>query len=154
MSATIRLALASDESELIELLRMKTAEEDIARFDEEKMRLLLRQMIPRYWGMVAVVPGKGEHIDATTGLILGQWYFSSDWHLERLWDFVRPEARRSTIAKDLIVFAKQYAENLGLPLIMEQVTNEATARKEELVARQVPRAGGLFRYKPSSAAAA
>lgn len=143
----IRLASPGDISEIMRLLNLMQAEIGLAPFDDKKVLELVTHMVLRRGGIAAVVRGP-KRVEATIGLVLGSWWYSTACHLERLWDFVDPDHRRTTHAKDMISYAKRYAEGLGIPLVLESVVTPATEAKCRLYDRQLPARGKLFLFDP------
>lgn len=141
----VRLAHPADQEPLVALLEEMHRETGIGRFDADRVRLALQAGIMRQGGVVGVVRGR-DGVEASIGLFMGQTWYSSDRHLFDLWAFVSEPFRRTTHAKSMILFAKQAAIDLGLPLVMTVVTNEHTQRKERLFERQLPKAGSIFVY--------
>jgi hypothetical protein len=147
LSAAPRLAIPEEQDEVVDLLRQRHAEEGFQSFVESKVREFIQPMIYRQWGVVIVIAGN-RGVEATMGLLLSEMFWTTDPHLERLFDFVRNDCRRSHHARDLINFAKRYADELGVPLLCEQLITPATAAKERLDERQLPKAGSLFIHRP------
>ncbi len=144
----VRLAAEDDGAAIIQLLREMHGETGIGRFDPQRVAIAIIAGIARRGGVIGVIrsPGRGAGrvIEASIGLFIGASWCSSDPHLFDLWSFVGEPYRRSTHQKAMIGFAKQAASDLGLPLVMTVVSNEATARKERLFERQLPKSGSLF----------
>lgn len=149
----IRLAAPSDEAGVVSLLRAMHIESGIGPFAEQKARGLVQLGISRQLGMIGVI-GRQDNIEASIGLFLVEPPFSTLPILQDAWQFVREDCRRSTRAKSLLEFAKWAAEELRRPLLVTAMVNAATARKVELLGRQLPRAGAMFLYDPTEAAAA
>lgn len=153
MTSTVRLAFPSDEESLVDLLRLKHVEDGVGSFDENRVRLTVHRGIARDFAMVGVIRGK-ERVEASIGLFVGGWWYSSDENLSDLWCFVHPEHRKSTHAKSLIEFAKWAATQLDRPLLMAALANETTARKVQLYERQFGKpAGSIFLLRPRAAEA-
>ena len=86
------------------------------------------------------------------GIQLDQPWYSSDWMLVELFNFVHPAHRRSTHAKSLIGHAKGYADQLGIPLVIGIISNHRTEAKVRLYRRMLPKAGEFFTYRPGDVA--
>jgi hypothetical protein len=149
----VRLAQPADEEPLMALLAEMHAETGIGRLDPARVRIAIRAGIGRQGGVVGVVRGP-EGVEASIGLFIGSSWYSPDAHLFDLWSFVGEPHRRSPHAKSMILFAKQAAVDLGLPLVMTVVSNESTARKERLFERQMPRSGSIYTFNNGTPVAA
>lgn len=141
------MAVEGDKEALLDLLRLKHDEDGIGSFDRSKVMLSIERGTVRFRAMIGVVRGR-IGIEASIGLFMGSPWDSSDDHLTDRWMFVHPDYRRSEHAKNLLIFAKRAAIELGFPLVMTTMLNETTANKAKLYERQLPRAGELFVYNP------
>jgi GNAT superfamily N-acetyltransferase len=86
----------------------------------------------------------GNGIEGCVGLRPSQMWYTAEWFLDELWNFVHPNHRKTDHAKKLIEFAKWSASNLGLPLVMGIVTRNRLAPKMRLYQRQMPQIGAYF----------
>jgi hypothetical protein len=148
----IKIAIPSDEDELISLIKIKTEEDGIAPFDEERTRFTVRRgLIPgetHRQAIIGIIRGPRE-IEASIGLYMSGWWFSSTPHLSDLWAFVAPNYRRSEHAKSLLEFSKWASSTLNTPLLMHEIINAKTANKVKLIERKLgPQGGALFYYDP------
>ena len=141
----VTLAAPADESALMDLLRLRHEEDGIGSFDEIAVRAAVRQGIMRNWSYVGVIRENKELV-ASIGLFIGGFWYSSDSHLMDYWNFVAPSHRKSTYAKNLLLFAKWVSDELGRPLVMAKIENAATVQMVKLYERQLPRSGSLFVY--------
>lgn len=111
--------------------------------DEEKVRGTLKMAFERRGGTLGII-GKAGRIEAMIFMLFAQMWCTSSWHLEELFNYVRPEYRKSNNAKLLIQFAKQCAEELHLPLIIGVISNTRTEQKIKLYERQFSKPSGAF----------
>ena len=111
--------------------------------EESKVRAMIRRGTRKEGGVIGVIDGKNG-AEATVGMVLSQWWYSSSWHMEEVWNFVHPDHRHSGHAKHLISFAKWTADKLSVPLIMGILTRDRVAAKIRLYQREIPQVGALF----------
>lgn len=91
-----------------------------------------------------------DKIEGLIILLIAQFWYTEDWALEEIMNFVLPDHRRSTHAKDMIAFAKRCSEEIGIPLVIGVVANERTKAKIELYRRQLGEpVGGYFIHRPA-----
>ena len=97
-------------------------------------------------GVIGIIQPKSE-IEAIIFLQLGQFWYTEDWTLEETLNYVRPQYRRSTNAKEMIAFGRRCSDELGIALVIGVVSNERTKAKMELYRRQLGEpVGGYFYY--------
>ena len=148
--STVKLALPSDEGPLMELLRQMWKENGLASLDEDRVRHFLHRGIARDKAIIGVIRGP-DTIEASVGLFVGTWWYSTENHIEDLFSYVATPYRRSTHAKSLIEFAKNCSMQLGMPLLMGVLSSDRTAAKVKLYERMLPKLGALFVYNGSEA---
>lgn len=139
----VRLALPSDEEELMAQCRRLHEENGLMQISEAKVREKMQKAFCRDGAIIGVIGEPGK-IEASIFLEIGQIWYSDEWFLEELFSHVLPEYRRSTNARDLITFAKNCADNIGIPLVIGVLSNERTAAKVRLYERQLSKPSGAF----------
>jgi len=148
----VRKANRGDEDELMAMCRVLHAENGIFTMNEDKVRGYLRRAFDNKGAIIGALglPGK---IEGSIYLLISNFWYSDDWHLEELWNHVLPQYRRSTNAKELINFAKRCADQLQIPLVIGVVSNERTEAKVRLYERQLSKPkGAFFVYPPATQA--
>ncbi len=141
--ARVRVADPSDEEELMAMCRNLHAENGAFSMSEEKVRALLWRAFNRQDGLIGVIGASGR-LEGSIYLLIDQLWYSNDWCLLELWNYVLPAYRRSTNAKELIAFAKKCSEALRLPLFIGILSNEQTEAKVRLYRRQLGTPAGAF----------
>jgi hypothetical protein len=142
-SPNIRLATLADEEEIMSICRRLHDENGVFPMSDAKVRDMLRRAFNKQGGIIGVIGAPG-HIEALICLILYQNWYSEQWYLNELFNYVLPEYRRSENAKELIIFAKACALDLRLPLMIGVLSNERTEAKVRLYQRQLGPASGAF----------
>lgn len=103
-------------------------------------------------GAVIGVVGEPGRVEGAILLLISQFWYTSDWCLEEVFNYVRPDYRRSTHAKDMIQFGMRCSDELAIPLVIGVVSNERTRAKVELYRRQLgDPVGGYFIHRPAGA---
>ena len=100
-------------------------------------------------GMIGVIGDRGD-LKAAILLVIEPIWYSDDWHLLEYFNFVRPDARKSTYAKDLINYAKSISDALHINLTIGVFSSERTEAKVRLYRRLLPCTGAFFSYRPES----
>ena len=142
---SVRVAIPSDENEIMRSMRAAFEEQPIFPLDEQRMRDRIRMCTQRKGGVVGVIDGP-KGIEGYLIAVLSQYWYTDAWHLEELSNFVHPDYRRSTHAKDLISFAKWFAEQMSVPLIMGILSTQRLDAKIRLYQRQVKHVGAVFAF--------
>lgn len=147
---TVRIATKKDEENIFDLLCSLYKENAMSSMDDKKVWGMIHKGTRDKMGIIGVIDGP-EKIVATIALVPGQWWYSSDYHIEEYWNYVRPEDRKSSHAKDLINFGKWCSEKWGIPLLMGILSNTRTEAKIGLYSRQIKHVGALFVHDPRMA---
>jgi len=141
-----------DEDEIFEMLLGLHEENGLFSVDEERTRAFIRTAITPGGGIVGVIRGADGKLEASVGMTLDQWWYTSDWCLSERWVYVVPAARKRSFADKhasrLIDYAKWAAEQLGVPLQMGILSTTRTAAKEKMYGRKLTPVGALFMWSP------
>lgn len=140
---TVRLAALGDEDAIMAMCRRLHAENGLFGLDETKVRVLLRKYYARE-GVIVGVIGPSERLEASTCLLFSEMYYTRDWHLAELWNYVDDDFRRTHNAEALIDFGKRSAKQIGVPFITGIITNNRTAGKVRLYRRMLGYPAGAF----------
>lgn len=150
IASLVRKAGPDDEPELMDLCRALHQENGLFSLDEDKVRAMLRRAFDQQGAIIGAVGAPGR-IEGAIYMLISNFWYSNDWHLEELFSFVLPQHRRSSNAKELVSFAKRCSDELGIPLVIGVISNERTAAKVELYKRQLSTpAGAFFFHRPTS----
>jgi hypothetical protein len=144
IASPVTKARPEDRAAIIELCREDWAENSQFSLSLPKLETMISRILDQDEGVIGIIRRSGE-IEAVMAMRISQFLFSEDYVLEEVLNFVRPQYRRSTNAKDMIAFAKRCSEEIGIPLVIGVVSNERTAAKVQLYERQLGKAcGGYF----------
>lgn len=142
---SVRVAMSQDEDAILKLMKSAFEEQPIFPLDEHKMREKIRICTDRKGGVVGVIDGPNG-LEGYLIAVLGQFWYSDAWHLEELSNFVHPDSRRSTHAKDLISFAKWFAEQMNVPVLLGILSTQRLDAKVRLYQRQAKQVGAIFAH--------
>ena len=98
-------------------------------------------------GIIGVIGPTGA-VEGLVFLLIGQFWYSDERHLEELLIFVDPECRKSGHAQALVQFMKDQTEKTGLPLLTGIMSNHRTEAKCRLYRRMLPKVGEFFFLGP------
>lgn len=139
----VRKADVRDEPEIMELCLSLHRENALFHISEDKVRAYLRRAFANNGAIIGVIGPIGR-IEAAIYLMISDYWYSDQWHLEELFSYVKPEYRRSNNAKALINFAQRCSDELSIPAIIGIISNERTKAKIGLYQRQLGTAIGAF----------
>lgn len=146
--AHIRIAEPHDEFDVFKLLALCHEEQPIHPLAWDKITAFVRLATRKERGIIGVI-GERYELKAMVFLVLEEVWWSHDWELRELVNFVHPEHRRSTYGKDLIRFAHRCADRVGVDLTMGVLSGVRTAAKVRLYRRQFgPELGVFFVHRP------
>lgn len=139
----VRLAQRDDEDALLEHSRMLWRENGLFSYSEAKARDLMRRAFDRQGGIIGVLGPSGAP-EASIYLSLIQPYYSDDWQLTELWNYVMPPRHhRGGHAKKLIEFAKGCSDQMKIPFVIGILSDQRVEAKARLYGRQLE-PGGVF----------
>lgn len=146
ITSPVTKAKPSDKEAVIEICKEDYLENGQFSLSPAKLEQMVSGILDDGKGIIGVIRRNAE-IEAVMLLQIQQFWYTDDWCLEEILNFVRPQFRRSTNAKDMIQFAKRCSDELGIPLVIGVVSNERTAAKLALYERQLGKSvGGYFLY--------
>lgn len=148
-SYKVRLPHPEDFEELIKIARSVHEEGGLMPFDFEKSSAMIYAAISGSPLMIAGVIGPIGKPEAVIAMLIGNFWYSKEYHLEELLNYVKPEFRKSSRAKSLIEYAKKCADETNVPLLIGVLSNKRTEAKIRLYQRQLNKpVGAYFLYTP------
>lgn len=150
---SVRLATLEDVDGLIEHCRLLHGENGLFGLSERKVAGLLDRGLRQEGAIIGVIGDEAP--EASIYLSIEQPYYSEDWHLMELWNFVMPpRTHRAGHAKRLIEFAKYCSDEMQMPLVIGVLSNQRVEAKVRLYERQLEKAGVFFVHNRHCAAGA
>lgn len=150
--APIRMADEHDEMEILAMCQMIHAEQPYHPLNMSKVAAMVRLAIqpgPGRRGIMGVI-GPRHDLKGAIFLMIDPIWYSDDWQILEFFNYVKPEYRRLGFAQDLIAYAKQCSDQLGLDLTVGVFSNVRTEAKCRLYRRWIPKIGEFFCYTPPS----
>lgn len=149
ITSPVRKATVADRPEILDLCQQNWSENGQFSLNPHKVEAMIDRAFNGGGAIIGAVGQPGAMIEGFIFLLITQFWYSSDWCLEEMMNYVRPECRRSTHAKDMIAFGKRCSDELQIPLVIGVVSNERTKAKMALYQRQLgDPVGGYFLYPP------
>ena len=148
----VRKARRYDADQLMQMCKILHAENGQFGLSMRKVEGMVDKAFSNDGCIIGTV-GPGDRIEGIIMLLIAQFWYTEDWCLEEIMNYVLPEHRRSTHANDMIAFAKRCSDEIHIPLVIGVVSNERTKAKIELYRRQLGEpVGGYFMHKPAGLA--
>lgn len=149
ITSPVRKAQPEDRQQILEMCEENHRENGQFGLSPKKVTAMVDRAFTGGGAVIGVVGGHNS-IEGMLLLLISQFWYTDDWCLEELQNYVRPEFRRSTHAKDMIAFGKRCSDEIGIPLVIGVVSNERTRAKMELYRRQLgDPVGGYFLHQPT-----
>lgn len=146
----VRLAKSEDEDAIYNLCSQLCEENSLFQMDEQSVRDVIRSCTAGHGGIIGVIPGNDE-LEGVICLSTDRYWYSKDWFMCEVFNFVPAQYRKSTRAKSLLAFAKSCSDDMKIPLVCGIVANIKTEPKIKLYERQFPKAGSFFVYNENYA---
>jgi GNAT superfamily N-acetyltransferase len=148
---TVRTACPRDEDGIVELCRLAHAEIGPYPFSGARVRDRVSAAVNKRQG-VALVSGEPGNLTGMAIVSLDMPWYSREPRVNELVSYVRPEHRRSTIAKDFLRKEVEIADSLGAALICGVPAHDAAGGKRRLYERHLGETvGASFIFKPDGA---
>ena len=153
-ASIVRIATEADRLEIWRLFLQGHNENGLFKLAPHKVewwigRLLRPDLLlpndtgPR--GIIGVIGPVGA-LEGICVLTIGEFWYSSERHLEEFLVYVDPEYRASNHAKTMVEWMKMQSDLTELPLLTGIVSKERTEAKCRLYRRMVPKVGEFFFY--------
>jgi hypothetical protein len=147
----VRKAVLTDKPQIMEMCEENHRDNGQFSLSSAKVEAMIDRAFNGGGAIIGVV-GQ-QQIEGMLVLLISQFWYTSDFCLEEIQNYVRPQFRKSTHAKDMINFGQRCSDELGIPLVIGVVSNERTRAKMELYRRQLGEpCGGYFLHKPKAMA--
>lgn len=141
---TVHGATMADLPEIMRLLRIMHDESGLMPLDEVCAKDMFVRALDKKEGIIGVVRGAEQTINAMLFLIITRFWYTTQFHLEELFNFIAPDQRKSNYADALIRFAKRSADELKIPLLIGVLTNNRMEAKVRLYRRRLGMPAGAF----------
>ena len=143
----IRLAGTDDEMQIFSLCSLMNAEVGLHQLNWPKVSAMIRLATQRVRGIIGVI-GEAHDLKAAIFMVIEPVWYSDNFVLMEYFTYVRPDARRSTYAIDLLAYGKRCADELDIDFIAGVFSTKRTEAKCKLYRRVMPKVGEFFRYHP------
>lgn len=142
----IRTGTPDDIYEMMDLALMACEENGFVNPDKTKLMTELWQALNLNYGMIGIIGKENGPIEGAILLRIGPMWYSHDMVVEEKAIFIHPDHRgaKEGRARRLVEFAKNAADELGIPLLIGVLSNKRTEGKIRLYERQLGKPTGAF----------
>jgi hypothetical protein len=138
-----RLATRADEADLLALCKELHTENGLFSMDDDMVKEMLDRAFEKRGGIIGVIDDGGK-IAACLYMLISNFWYSREHHLEELFSYVRPAFRKTPYASSLLTFAQDCSKTLAIPLVIGVLTNSRMEAKVKLYSRKFGRPAGAF----------
>lgn len=140
----VRYAVPADYPQIISMSEDLHAENGHGSIDYDIAELAIMDAINRKRAIIGIIGPVGG-IQGIVFLRFASFWHSRDVFLEEMFLYVPPEFRKTSNAKALLMFAKNAADQLDVPLMIGVMSNERTKAKLRLYEKHLgENVGGYF----------
>jgi hypothetical protein len=143
----IRLAGEPDEMQIFSLCSLMNAEVGLHQLNWPKVSAMIRLATQRMRGIIGVI-GEPHDLKGAIFMVIEPVWYSDAFSLMEYFTYVRPDARRSTYALDLLAYGKRCATELNIDFVAGVFSTKRTEAKCKLYRRVMPKVGEFFRFHP------
>jgi GNAT superfamily N-acetyltransferase len=142
----IRMGTPEDIYGMMDLALMACEENGFVNPDKTKLMTELWQALNLNYGMIGIIGKENGPIEGAILLRIGPMWYSHDMVVEEKAIFIHPDHRgaKEGRARKLVEFAKNAADELGIPLLIGVLSNKRTEGKIRLYERQLGKPTGAF----------
>jgi hypothetical protein len=152
---SVRFATVADADGVMACLRVMHEENGLFALAEDRVLDLIRLAVDDRADLtkrpiIGVIGPPGD-IEATICLTLARLYYTDEYHLADMWNFIRPDCRKKMHIRALLQFAMECSDRVGVPLMSGVVSNKRTEAKVRIYRRHFgPYSGAFFLYRPKN----
>lgn len=151
----VRTATPSDEEALLPILLLAHQENAVMPMSNARVQEMIWNATRRGsdkdrctgFGAMGIIDGPNG-IEGVLSLQMSRMPYSEEWHLEDICNYVHPDCRKSSHAKNLIQFGKWLAEQMNMPLFIGILTAKRLEAKRKFYQRLVKEVGSIYVHNP------
>lgn len=141
---TVIGATEADLPEFMRLFKVMWTECGLFSLDEDCVVETFNRAVKNREGVIGLIKGPSGDIRAMLCLLITRYYYTRQFHLEELWNFVSPDFRKTNYADTLLKYADHCQKSLGIPLVIGVLTNERMEAKVRKYRRHFGMPAGAF----------
>jgi GNAT superfamily N-acetyltransferase len=146
-SPDVRFGVPADAERIFALMVAAHEEQGEHVLSSDKVWQRIGAATHRQGSLIGVIGAPNSELFGYVLMTVDPIWYSDDYQLLEMSNFVHADHRRSTYAKQLISFAKSCADDLGVNLVMGVFSNIRTEAKCRLYGRQLEKVGEFFVHR-------
>lgn len=141
---TVIGATLSDLPEFMRLFKIMHHENGMFDLDEDCVLETFNRAVKNKEGVIGLIKGPLGDLRAMLYLLITRYYYTQQFHLEELFNFVSPEFRKTNYADTLLRYAIHCQKQLNIPLVIGVLTGSRMEAKVRLYRRRLGMPSGAF----------
>jgi len=153
---TVRLAKYGDEEKMYDTIVQGHADNGLWPLAPMKIVKLIQSAVlankAAQEPVIGIIEGENGEIEAMTCMQLETFWYTDEWHIAELFNWVHPDHRSSRHAQELMEFQRRFSDNMTkltgkkIALITGVMSIKRLEAKMNLFARKYPQIGALYAY--------
>lgn len=146
IEVAVRVGTPADIDGMMRLAEAACEENGLTRADTNKLLQEIWSALNLHHGIVGVIGETDTRLEAAILLRTEEMWYSNEPSLVERAVFVHPDFRsaKGGRAARLVEFAKQAAENLGMPLVIGIISSQRTEAKIKMYQRHLGEPSGAY----------
>jgi|HubBroStandDraft_5_1064220.scaffolds.fasta_scaffold109655_2 hypothetical protein len=141
---TVIGATPADLPEFMRLFKVMHAENGLFDLDEECVLETFNRAVKNKEGVIGLIKGPDGDIRAMLFMLITRYYYTTQFHLEELFNYVAPPWRKTNYADTLLRYAIHCQQQLKIPLVIGVLSGSRMEAKVRLYRRRLGMPSGAF----------
>jgi hypothetical protein len=141
---TVIGATLADLPEFMRLFKVMHAENGLFELDEDCVLETFNRAVKNKEGVIGLIKGPDGDIRAMLFMLITRYYYTTQFHLEELFNYVAPPWRKTNYADTLLRYAIHCQQQLKIPLVIGVLSGSRMEAKVRLYRRRLGMPSGAF----------
>lgn len=141
---TVIGATLSDLPEFMRLFKVMHSENGLFDLDEDCVVETFDRAVKNKEGVIGLIKGPDNDIRAMLMMLITRYYYTTQFHLEELFNYIALPWRKTNYADTLLRYAIHCQQQLKIPLVIGVLTGHRMEAKVRLYRRRLGMPSGAF----------
>ena len=152
----VRLAKYGDEVKMYDAIALGHADNGLWSFSPTKVCDLINRAVSAKktikHPVIGIIENDEGLIVAMTCFQLESYWYTDEWHISELFNWVHPQHRKSTYVHELMEFQKKFTDDMTkltgkkIALVTGVMSTKRLEEKMHLFGRKYPQVGAIYAY--------